>query len=85
MVSHKKKQSKNSSHVGTSVTVSYSDIEGGWPGAGSNNIATDLFLVDISDRPPKTKQFHLSVAACLYRVMEQFDTSVRHFNSSAVI
>src|SRR5262249_33516417 len=40
---------------GTTVTLSYSDIQGGWSGAGSGNIDQDPHFVD-----PAADNYHLS-------------------------
>ncbi len=34
--------------VGTNVTVTHSDVQGGWAGSGSNNIAQDPLFVDLA-------------------------------------
>lgn len=36
--------------VTSSTTLNYSDIQGGWGGAGGNNISTNPFLADIPDQ-----------------------------------
>ncbi len=51
-------QSGNTNDIQVQGTVSYSDIQGGWTGSGSNNISADPLFVD-----PVAGDFHLKSRA----------------------